>query len=203
MRRSLGIMLIVWCLLSGVSCQQHQAGSILPKDVCLKPGDVVFRRGEGITSRIVLTADRQGNYSHAGIVVDSCGVKMIVHIVPDEDNCQGDSDRVKMERPEQFFAATYATIGEVCRSTDSVLAREASRVAKTVYRQRIMFDHEYDETDTTRMYCTELVEYVFSRAGHSLADDRRHTVNLPFLHTTCIMPSDIYGSRLLRSVKAF
>lgn len=190
-------------LFSCVSCQNHQTESILPTDMQLKPGDVVFRRGEGITSHVVLTADNNGDYSHVGIVVDSCGMLMVVHAVPDEPDYKGDVDRVKMERPEVFFMSTNASIGAVCRPKDPVLARKASEVALKLYRQGVMFDHDYDETDTTRMYCTELVEYAFSRVGHSLADDRRHTVSLPFLHAKCILPSDIYESELLMTVKAF
>lgn len=187
-------------LLTGVSCRKQQSFSILPSGVVLKPGDVVFRRGGGVASRVVLAVDRKGNYSHTGIVVDSCGVMMIVHSVPDEPDFEGDIDRVKMDSPDRFFSSQYAVIGEVCRPVDSVLALKASHIAFQVYRRGVAFDHDYDESDTTRMYCTELLEYAFVRAGCSLAGDRRHDVSLPFLHTRCILPSDIYCSPLLRSV---
>lgn len=54
----------------------------MPDDCQLKTGDVVFRRGSGLTSHVVLAADVNGNYSHLGIVVDSAGIKMVVHAVP-------------------------------------------------------------------------------------------------------------------------
>lgn len=203
MRIFCGVLLTVWCILAAFSCQDHHAGSIFPADLLLKPGDVVFRRGEGITSRIVLAADRKGNYSHVGIVVDSYGKSMIVHVVPDDNNNNNDSDRVKMESPEDFYASIYATIGEVCRPTDSALAKNASEKAIQLYQRGVMFDHSYDMADTTKMYCTELVEYAYSCSGHSLAESRRHTVELPFLHASCIMPSDLYKSKFLRPVRKF
>ena len=195
--------LMICVLLAGLSCQKQQPlASIMPANADLRSGDVVFRRGGGIASRAVMTADHHGKYSHVGIVVDSCGVMMIVHAVPQEHRSDA-SEFVKMESPEHFYSSHRAVIGEICRHSDSALAKRAAAVAVEVYRRKVMFDHDYDETDTTKMYCTELVEYAFTRAGASLADDRRHNVSLPFLHATCILPSDIYASSHLASVKTF
>lgn len=60
----------------------NRTRSIMPDSICLKAGDVVLRRGSGLTSRAVLMADRSRGYSHVGIVVDSAGVMMVVHAVP-------------------------------------------------------------------------------------------------------------------------
>ena len=78
-----GVMLLVCILLTGC-ITDGPFRSILPETVELRAGDVVFRRGGGLTSRAVLMADAQGQYSHIGIVVDSAGQKMIVHAVPGE-----------------------------------------------------------------------------------------------------------------------
>ena len=56
-----------------------QGGTILPEDVGLKAGDVVFRRGSGFTSQAVLLAEKGGAYSHTGIVVDSAGVRLLAY----------------------------------------------------------------------------------------------------------------------------
>ena len=39
----------------------------LPQEL-FRDGDITFRRGTGITSRVVLAADREGTYSHTGIL---------------------------------------------------------------------------------------------------------------------------------------
>ena len=44
-------------------------------------------------SQAVLLAEKDGAYSHTGIVVDSAGVLMIVHAVPGEPDFEGDEDR--------------------------------------------------------------------------------------------------------------
>ena len=108
--RSWWILLILLCL---PCCQRQVPRSILPADAEMRPGDIVFRRGGSMASNAVLLADRSGHYSHVGIVVDSCGVMMVVHAVPGEPEYEGAPDRVKMERPERFFSSLNACEGEL------------------------------------------------------------------------------------------
>lgn len=177
--------------------------SILPDDCQLQEGDVVFRRGGGFTSHVVLAADADGNYSHLGIVVDSAGVKMVVHAVPGEYDFEGDVDRVKMDEPNHFFSAEFATIGEVCRPRDATIAHKAAEAAMELYHKGILFDHNYDDSDTTKMYCTELVVYAFRKAGYDLVGQKRHTVDLPIVKAACIFPSDVHSSSFLKSIYMF
>lgn len=180
------------------------AHSLLPAGFELHTGDVVFRRGGGLTSHAVLIADRKGQYSHVGIVVDSCGTKLVVHAVPGEPDFDGDPDRVKADRPEHFFSSVYAGLGEVCRPRDAEAAAQAASVAWRVYRRHTLFDHDYDDHDTTKMYCTELVAFAFRQAGIDLVEDRGgHYINLPFLQGECVFPSDVYQSDFLTSVIKF
>ena len=72
-----------------------------------------------------------------------------------------------------------------------------------LYQKHTLFDHNYDEGDTTRMYCTELVTYAYRMAGYELIGKERHNVNLPFLKVECIFPSDIYSSEFLESIIMF
>lgn len=191
------ILLFITC------CSQNSFKSILPDDFELQEGDIVFRRGGGLTSRIVLAADADGNYSHIGIVVDSAGAKMIVHAVPGEPDFKGDADRVKMDSPEHFFSTEFTVIGEVCRTNDSTIARKAAMVAMSQYRKGLLFDHDYDDEDSTKMYCTELVAFAFRKAGLELLGKERHKVSLPFIKAECIFPSDIYCSEYIESVCQF
>ncbi len=173
---------------------------ILPADCILQTGDVVFRRGSGVTSRTVIALDQKGEYSHVGIVVDSAGVKMVVHAVPGEPDFEGDPDRVKMDTPETFFSSFYAQLGEVCRPKDFLSAVRAAEEALKVYRRHTLFDHDYDDSDTTRMYCTELVVHAFRKAGVELVGEERHRVNVPILEVECMFPSDLLNSDYLESV---
>ena len=166
------LFVAVLALVVFVSCSGTGFVSILPDGCKLKAGDLVFRRGNGITSRAVLMADQRGGYSHVGIVVDSCGKMMVVHAVPDEPDYEGDIDRVKMETPEKFFLSVNAKIGEVKRLKGE-------------------------------MYCCELVEHVYKKAGLSLAGDTRHDILLPGMRLHCILPSDLCDNERLESIISF
>ena len=202
MKKLFTIMIAVAML---ASCAETEQRSILPEGCELRAGDVVFRRGSGLTSRAVLAADRNGAYSHIGIVVDSCGVMMVVHAVPGEPDYEGDPDRVKMDTPQRFFSSMNARIGEVKRLRgDSATALRAARFAGDVYKRGTLFDHDYDDTDTTKMYCCELIDFVYRKAGRPLAGQKRHYFHLPGLNPIrCILPSDICNSGKLDTVMSF
>ena len=196
----------VWMLFSLVTllcCQHESERCIMPEDCELRAGDIVFRRGGSVTSNAVLLADRSGHYSHVGIVVDSAGVMMVVHAVPGEPEYEGDPDRVKMESPSRFFSSLNACKGEVCRARDSVAARQAATAALAIYHKGVLFDHDYNSEDTTLLYCTQLVIEAYHKAGVQLTGPPTHSYDLPLLRCTCWLPSDIYQSKEIYSVRYF
>lgn len=180
-----------------------EAPSLLPDSCRLRPGDLVFRRGVGVTSHAVLLADHGGRYSHIGIVADSAGQAMVIHAVPGEPDYEGDPDRVKMEPASRFFSSRNASLGEVCRPTDSVAAAKAADEAVGYYRRKVLFDHQYDHADTTLLYCTELVVDCYRKAGIELTGPPTHTFSLPGLSCTCWLPSDIYHSPSVQPIYQF
>lgn len=185
-------LLFVFLTFECVTCSKPHEGCIFPENCKLQAGDVVLRCGSGMLSHAVLLADQKGGvYSHVGIVADSAGTLMIVHAVPDEPDFEGDPDRVKMESPSRFFHAMRANHGAVLRHHDAEVARKAADVAVAAYRRHALFDHEYDDADSTRLYCTELVVFSFARAGAPLSGVEHHKLPLPGLDYECILPSDI------------
>lgn len=186
------------------SCGVKTERTLFPEDLILEPGDIVLRCGSGITSRAVLFADGDGSYSHVGIVVDSAGVMMIVHAVPDEHDNKGDVDRVKMDTPEEFFSNIRTSNGRVMRCYDSEKGVTAAAEAYRIYNHGMLFDHDYDDRDTTKMYCCELVEYAYNKAGMTVVDSVRHDVNLPvFSFDHVMLPSDFVNSRHLTTIITF
>ncbi len=201
---TLHIGIVLLCL---AACSSHDSTNtphcIMPQSTQLREGDVVLRMGSGITSHAVAAADRDGQYSHIGIVADSCGTLMIVHAVPGEPDFAGDIDRVKLDMPEKFFNSIYAVRGAVYRPADAKVGRRAAQNAMAIYRRGTAFDHDYDSSDTTRMYCTELVAHAYRNAGANVVGAPSHDINLPGLHTRCWLPSDFHKATLLKSKYTF
>ena len=199
----LSLYLLLLCVLACSDGVDIQSSSILPAETQLLPGDVVFRRGSGFTSQVVLVAERGGAYSHVGVVVDSAGVPMIVHAVPGEPEYENDEDRVKMDSPDVFFDALRAQQGAVYRHTDSIIARRAARAATALYRRNVLFDHDYDSSDTTKMYCTELVVYAYGKTSCPLSDISSRHLHLVGFETDCVLPSELLNCKDLKKVIAF
>ena len=207
--------LLLLSLLFILSCKEGQKSdkhkvviinpnsTLMPKGVQLREGDVLYRLGGGIMSSAVLEADPNGGYSHCGIVVDSAGTLMVVHAVPGEPDYEGDPDRVKMETPEKFFAKENAFKGEITRPRDAQIGHKAAEVALRIYHKKTLFDHDYNNEDTTKMYCTELVIYAYEKAGRPLVGPPQHHFNIPAYEITCWMPSDIYESKFFKPVARF
>ena len=193
------VILLPLCMLACSDGVSVQSGTIFPQNVELSPGDVVFRRGSGVTSHAVLLAEKGGAYSHVGIVVDSAGVLMVVHAVPYED----DEDRVKMEHPSDFFAPSRAQKGAVFRHCSSEVARQAAEAAVKVYQRGVLFDHDYDANDTTKMYCTELVIFAYGNTGQPLPGLHSHHLHLVGFESDCFLPSDLQQCKDLKQVITF
>ena len=60
------------------------------------------------------------------------------------------------------------------------------------------------DSDTTKMYCCELVEFAYKRAGITLAVEPRHNFDLLGMKLrNVIMPSDFISSPRLKSITNF
>lgn len=167
----------------------------------LADGDLLFRKGTGVVGRIVTSVDSEGQYSHVGIVTQRDGEWCVVHAVPDEHEFKGDFDRVKCE-PVERFASRYpnADLGLYRPQVTEEQVRVAVNNALRLSDERVHFDHDYDLTDTTKLYCTELVEYVYSLAGVSLSEGRRTNITFIGMSGPHIMPSDLTQSKLLKPI---
>ena len=195
-------LLAITCMAVITACSKaEQPYSLLDDDTVLRPGDLLFRRGTAMTSHAVAMADKNGAFSHVGIVADSSGVMVVVHAVPDEPDFEGDPDCVKMEEVHDFFSTERATYGEICRPSDSVTAVKASQAAMAIYRQKPLFDHQYNSEDTTQMYCTELVMEAYKRAGCTLTGPPTHSYTFLGIHCMVWLPSDLYKSPHIRCIK--
>ena len=182
-----------------------EAGSIFPTTCELQAGDVVFRQGIGFESDVVMLAQGpDAMYSHCGIVTDSAGVMMIVHAVPDEPDFDGDVNRVKMDRPERFYMASRASRGEVMRCDDPTVAQVAARQALAYYRRHTLFNDDYDDADTTRLYCTQLVRRAYAAAGVELPTGEAMHFAVPgIFDVRCILPAQLRECGYFRSVARF
>lgn len=192
----------LWLMLSGCRGAAPAAdGTQL--DSLLQAGDLVFRRGSGLASRAVLAVDDHSVYSHIGLVVRQNDGWHVVHAVPGEPDFRGDPDRVKMEPLSFFLRHDRALKGAIMRLDDPRAAASAASQAVRLFGAGVLFDHDYDLRDTTRLYCTEMVHTLLLRQGVDLTEGRRTHIDLPGFGGDYILPGDIQRSTRLTLIHQF
>ncbi len=175
----------------------------LPYDK-FQQGDIVFRRGDGIVSSVVLYNDVDGKYSHVGVVVRQGDSLMVVHAVPGEHDSADDFDRVKIESIKRFFNPELATRGAVMRMPlNENQQRLIGVYAVEKADAKVAFDHNYNLADTSTLYCTEFVQLIFGKVGIDLAQGRITPIVCPGMSGDYIMPSDVYRNENLTTIFNF
>ena len=170
-----------------VQCStRKEVAPVIPTEE-LRVGDVAFRLGRTLQSdAIASVVEGESRYSHVGVVVGRGDSLRVVHIEPERDG----EERVKMESVEEFFHPAVAVAGCVARYENltepqrQTIEREALRL----HAKGVEFDHDYSLRDTSQMYCSELVDYVFRRADVVLTSQRRR---VPLVKEEVLFPTDM------------
>ncbi len=167
----------------------------------LQVGDIIFRRGQSLASRIVLTADVEGNYSHIGMVVHINGKNMALHAVPSNQELP---QRIKLESIEDYFAINLAQRGAICRLALSPSKQQVlNSAALSLYSQGVEFDNDYNMADSSKLYCTELIWHLYKNIGIDITQGKSTKLNLGFFDHNIILPSHIYEYPHMRVVLSF
>lgn len=87
-------------------------------------------------------------------------------------------------------------------NVDSAKAARAATYALNIFQRNTLFDHQYDLSDTTQMYCTELVYFVYKKEGVTLADTEK-TLVIPIINKKCLLPGDLLEGNHLSILTQF
>lgn len=187
-----------------MSCvRSNDAGGKLRTDLplqLLRDGDLLFRCGTSLESRLVMNLDSANSeYSHVGIAINLDGRWMVVHAVPGES--ADDVDRVKVEPVDTFFMTSRAEHGAAMR-LHGCDAQEAHAAASAALSKcGALFDSRYRWTDTTHIYCTQLIDMAYRTAGVDLlGDDQRSRLQTV---GSIAFPSDLIRRDSLTTVFSF
>lgn len=199
----LAVALIFFLAFVCSACKKSKEDALKDADN-LRPGDVVFRLGDSPESNAIMVADPKAAYSHVGIVVSYADKIKIVHACPGENFEINDSNIVKMDRPEVFFSNKNCLQGAIYRYPGQEEAKKAAQEAVRMYEQRIPFDFNFEAQDSTALYCTELINRAYQKAGVELTNGTLHDVDMPGTFVPqCILISDIQKSDKLEMISAF
>ncbi len=155
----------------------------------IRPGDIVLRKGFGVVSAtIARTLDEEFSVSHCGIVVaDSLGQLRVIHSV---SSSLSDFDGVQECSIGTFQHSSVVGTMLVVRFRDTadVPLSQMAVAADRYLKQKIPFDNKYDISDSTAMYCSEMVWNALKETyGYDIYPDKSKSEVVkfaPFFDTT-------------------
>ena len=126
----------------------------------LEEGDIILRYGNGLWSPVFRNVSRRDKrFSHAGIVVREGGAACVVHASAADLTGVG---KVSWETVEDFLAASADYAVYRLAIPDLVRQRIAANARSYL---GLSFDTLFDLSDTSRLYCTELVMQAVNEAA--------------------------------------
>jgi|GEM_PF-3096804 len=137
----------------------------------LSDGDLVFRTGRDIMSRLVLSQGDSSRFSHVGIILKQESGPVVVHALPQN----GTSPGGVLTEPLRVFAASDNASDIGFYRIKDIDANARNSIREYVMRQiGKPFDNDFLLSEDEKMYCTELVLKALSAAGISVATFMPH-----------------------------
>lgn len=132
----------------------------------LADGDLVFRTGRDMMTRLVLSQGESSRFSHVGIIVKQGKKTYVVHALPHDNLSQGG---VQIE-PLVLFASTEnaAEIGFYRIKNIDLMSQQKIRIY-ALQQLGKPFDNAFRFSDDTEFYCTELVLKALAAGGIDLS----------------------------------
>ena len=201
------IVCALCCMLVGLTftaCRhaptQSQTNHCIEIDTfLLQEGDLIFRRGNGLESQAVVVADKGAEYSHVGLLVYQKNGWKVLHAVPGEEEETGGKQVIKLDDLSLFIQPDRCVKACVLRYDTNEAARETlKQQGLRLFDKALLFDHQYRKSDTTQMYCTEFVCYLYQFIGVDLAEGRCH--RFPMREEPIIYPIDLTSNTKLQIV---
>lgn len=162
----------------------------------LSDGDLVFRTGRDMMSRMVLSQGDSPQFSHVGIILVLRSGIVVVHAIPGDTSSSGG---VLMEPLSSFGSFENASdIGFLrVKGIDANARREIREYALRQIGKP--FDYEFLLSEDVRFYCTELVLKSLSAAGINLKNSLQY-ISVMLLSEPLIPPDYLRRSSRLEPI---
>lgn len=132
----------------------------------LQDGDLVVRAHHDLSSQFIRQLSRQDkHYSHAGIVQYQNGYPFIYHIVAGDENPDG-----KLLKDSLLYFANPRTNDGFAiyrYDLDEHEKQSLQTLLQKWYQQGLSFDYNFDIENDDKMYCSEMIKKLLSRATNN------------------------------------
>ncbi len=130
----------------------------------LRQGDMVVRSGRDVTSQMFMRFNQKDKtYSHCGIVMIENGYPFVYHAIGGEDNPDA---RLRRDSASFWFSTVYNMgLGIVRFDLPAAAQDSLKKIVRQYYKERRMFDMNFDLDSDDRLYCAEFVYKAITRAA--------------------------------------
>ncbi|MDP2824592.1 MAG: YiiX/YebB-like N1pC/P60 family cysteine hydrolase [Sulfuritalea sp.] len=159
----------------------------------LSDGDLVFRTGRDMMSRLVLSQGDSPRFSHVGVILKSELGVFVIHALPRDGSSPGG---VLVDALNSFASSENASDIAFYR-VKGINANSRNKIREYVLRQvGKPFDDEFLLSNDRKVYCTELAIGSFASAGIDIAASLPH-VQVMMLAEPVVPPDYLRRSPLL------
>lgn len=159
-------------------------------------GDLVFRAGREVVSRMIIFQGDKATYSHVGIIVKQGDQLMVEHALPKEAQFSGG---VVLESIDTF--ASVENAAAIGLSKTGAISRLATKNLHHYLLAQVgkPFDDDFKLSDDARMYCSELVLKAYQAGGVELINAKQFS-KLMTLDEPVLLPDTLAKKLSAQSV---
>lgn len=143
-----------------------------------RDGDLIFRQGRDMVSRLIMSQGDNSRYSHVGVIVHRGTEIMVIHAMPGEGNSAGGV----IEEPLSTFASFNNAVRADLYRYAGISVDQRKDIGEYLQHQiGKPFDGAFSMTDDGKMYCAELAVKAYRAAGINLTNHMAfaHIMTLP------------------------
>ena len=158
----------------------------------LKNGDLVLRCGKSTESYAVHIADDTSEFTHIGILIFEDNIPYVIHAVPHK------MKTIKKDLLTEFSNSKKASRIAIFRSSlDDNDIQNICNEALRFYKEKYVFDTNYNLATNKKLYCTELILKAYKNSGVQL-NLKTTNLNYMFGKHPIIFPSEFTKSPFKR-----
>ncbi len=127
----------------------------------LQTGDLIFRRGYGFVSTMILRMMREEyEVTHLGVVINRNDSLLVAHALSSKVS---DQDGLRFQDLESFVKHSHDSTILVTRlkEIDHLQQQKILTQLEFYLQKQLPFDHKFDYRDTTEHYCSELIWRIY------------------------------------------
>lgn len=156
----------------------------------LKDGDVILRRGNSIFSELIArNFPASEGMSHCGFIFKIDGQYQVIHTI---SKSLSDIDGIRINTLEKFVREAKQNRICIIRYHKKLNSDSMKERCLALLKQKIPFDNDFDLNDSSKLYCSELLRYVYQEQGEPDFFEMRKIVGVSVIDFSTFFNTELF-----------